>query len=74
MSLASEMFGICGSYCTHGGVCVLDGDHDGLHDSRYCKWSDSEAISKEQADELFDLEGTFKDIPSSIIEFVKTFT
>ena len=49
----------CTSYCTHGGSCVLEKDHDGLHDSRYCQWTDEEAISKEEANEIFLLEAKF---------------
>ena len=40
----------CWSYCTHGGVCELDAGHEGLHDSRYCTWTDDEAIDEEEAD------------------------
>lgn len=43
---------LCGSYCSHGGRCVLDGDHDGLHDSKYCTWTDAEALSREDADDV----------------------
>ena len=42
----------CDSHCEHGGVCVLDAGHDGLHDSEYCTWTDTEAIPKEDADNL----------------------
>ena len=43
----------CWSYCSHGGVCVLDADHEGLHDSEYCQWADAEALTKDAADALF---------------------
>lgn len=44
---------LCDSYCEHGGCCVLDAGHEGLHDSRYCKWSDSQALPKDEADALY---------------------
>lgn len=40
----------CETYCEHGGICELDKGHEGLHDSRYCQWTDNEAIGKEEAD------------------------
>ena len=43
----------CDSYCEHGGVCELDTGHDGQHDSRYCKWTDAEALDKADADAIF---------------------
>lgn len=43
---------LCKSYCSHGGRCVLDAGHDGLHDSRYCQWADAEALTREQADDV----------------------
>jgi hypothetical protein len=46
------MKGNCPACCSHGGVCVLDKGHLGLHDSRYCTWNDSEGLSKEEADAL----------------------
>lgn len=42
--------GMCVSHCEHGGVCILDLGHKGIHDSEYCQWTDQEAISKEEAD------------------------
>jgi hypothetical protein len=48
----------CSTYCSHGGVCTLSRGHDGLHDSRYCKWSDEEAISREEADEILSNKGS----------------
>ena len=42
----------CHSYCSHGGVCELNAGHDGLHDSRYCTWTDGEAVPKDQADAI----------------------
>jgi hypothetical protein len=59
----------CNSYCTHGGVCILDKNHEGQHDSRYCQWTDEEAISKEKADELFLLEARFHGV-ENIAEFI----
>ena len=41
----------CKTYCSHGGSCILKEDHEGLHDSEYCKWTDEESISKELANE-----------------------
>lgn len=46
------MASYCESFCSHGGVCALEPGHDGLHDSRYCTWTDDEAIDREAADEL----------------------
>lgn len=43
----------CVSYCSHGGVCILDAGHEGQHDSDYCQWGDSEALDKTTADALF---------------------
>jgi hypothetical protein len=34
------------------GVCVLDQGHEGLHDSRYCQWSDAEALTRDAADAI----------------------
>ena len=34
----------CISFCSHGGICELDAGHEGLHDSRFCTWTDDEAI------------------------------
>ena len=42
----------CWSYCSHGGVCVLDAGHEDLHNSNYCTWSDAESISREAADRI----------------------
>jgi hypothetical protein len=42
----------CRSYCEHGGVCILDEGHEGLHDSDYCQWDDEHALTKEAADAL----------------------
>jgi hypothetical protein len=44
--------GRCYSYCSHGGICVLDAGHVGLHDSAYCKWPDAQALTREAADAL----------------------
>lgn len=43
----------CGSCCEHGGVCVLLRGHQGDHDSRYCRWTDAEALPKDDADQIF---------------------
>lgn len=42
----------CKSYCSHGGVCVLEQGHKGKHDSRYCTWTDDEALTRAEADEV----------------------
>lgn len=42
----------CETYCSHGGVCELDADHEGLHDTRFCQFTDEEAITQEEADEI----------------------
>lgn len=42
----------CRSYCQHGGVCELAAGHEGLHDSRYCTWTDAESIAKDHADAI----------------------
>jgi hypothetical protein len=47
---------ICDSYCNHGGCCILPKNHIEKHDSRYCQWTDDEAISKEKANEIYLLE------------------
>jgi uncharacterized Fe-S cluster protein YjdI len=41
---------ICKSWCRHGGRCVLETGHTGLHDSRYCTWADTESLTRQQAD------------------------
>lgn len=60
----------CGSNCEHGGVCVLNLGHKGLHDSRYCQWREEYSVPREQADammrkhgypqELLDLENMLR--------------
>lgn len=42
----------CRTYCPHGGICVLDAGHEGLHSSDYCTWNDAESLSNEEADRL----------------------
>ena len=38
----------CGVRCSHGGVCILTTDHDGLHDADgHCVWP-VEAITEEE--------------------------
>jgi len=46
----AESVGMCTSHCEHGGVCILDAGHESTHDSEYCRWTNKEAISKEEAD------------------------
>ena len=43
----------CGRRCSHGGCCTLDGGHDGDHDTGFCTYSDDEALSDFDGDELF---------------------
>ena len=49
MSTSLRFLGACDSYCEHGGICILDLGHDGLHDSQYCQWENG--ISRAEADE-----------------------
>ena len=49
----------CMKYCPHGGVCMQEPNHDGLHstksplnDEEYCEWTDEECIPKQEADLL----------------------
>jgi len=42
----------CESYCSHGGRCELAPGHAGLHDSSYCTWTDADALTREQADDV----------------------
>lgn len=43
---------MCDSYCTHGGRCTKEPGHAGDHDTDYCTWTDAEALTREQADEV----------------------
>lgn len=43
---------LCESYCSHGGACPLPPGHEGRHDSGYCQWTDDEAITREQAQQI----------------------
>jgi len=45
---------ICGAYCPHGGVCLLEKGHEEYHDTGFCKFNDKEAIGKEEADAMLD--------------------
>ena len=40
--LESEMVkaGLCMVHCSHEGVCRLNREHLGPHDSGFCKWED----------------------------------
>jgi hypothetical protein len=40
----------CNSYCEHGGICMRERGHEGLHDSEYCQWDDAHALTEEDAD------------------------
>lgn len=42
----------CMTYCTHGGICELESGHDGLHDSSYCQWPDTQSATRRDADEI----------------------
>ena len=44
---------MCNSYCSHGGVCVLDAGHKGKHDSKWCQWTDEQAISEDDANQEY---------------------
>ena len=50
-------FGLCESNCSHGGCCDLDEGHAGDHYSKYCQWSDAEAISAVEADAMLIVAG-----------------
>ncbi len=43
---------LCDHYCNHGGVCMDQLDHEGLHNDGYHEWSSEESISKEVADRI----------------------
>lgn len=47
----------CESYCEHGGCCHLPRRHEGLHDSGYCQWDDDRALSKAEADAVYESKG-----------------
>ncbi len=50
----------CDNYCSHGGVCSLDNEHEGQHESwgfggpgvgtKYCSWDSKDSVSREEAD------------------------
>jgi len=40
----------CQQYCSHGGFCVLEKDHEEDHDSGFCQWAEPESLTKDQAD------------------------
>jgi len=54
----------CNSYCSHGGVCELEDGHEGQHDSRYCQWSDDEALDKDEADRRLMQKGREQGVPT----------
>ena len=43
----------CGANCPHGGCCVLDRGHGGLHDTRYCRFTDAQSLTDAAADALY---------------------
>jgi len=45
-------YNVCGSYCEHGGICILDDGHDGDHDSGYCTWTTAESPTQAEADTI----------------------
>lgn len=51
--MSNKLTSHCDHRCGHGGTCVLPLEHNGLHDSRYCQWTDEESIPKEEADLIF---------------------
>lgn len=51
-----EQAGMCNRYCSHGGVCIVDGPHE-THDTGRCTFSDAEAVSKVEADALMIAQG-----------------
>jgi hypothetical protein len=42
----------CNSFCSHGGVCTLELNHDGPHDSTYCTWTNDEQLTRAEADQV----------------------
>lgn len=50
-------FGLCDSNCEHGGCCALSDGHAGNHDSKYCQWTDAEAIPAVVADAMVTASG-----------------
>ena len=42
----------CPAYCPHGGICILDDKHDGLHTSGRCTWDSAESIDEATADAM----------------------
>ena len=46
----------CHSYCKHGGVCTLEPGHEGKHNSTYCDWTDEEALTRDQANDVLALD------------------
>ena len=65
----------CNSYCSHGGHCILELNHESNHYNVYCEWTDEEALSKEKADEIFRLESAYNGMPNlaELIIFLEDF-
>lgn len=57
----------CESYCEHGGVCVLSFGHKDKHNSGYCRWTDENALPKDEADALYIQKGGV--IAESMLKF-----
>ena len=56
------MASYCESFCSHGGVCTREPGHDGLHGSRYCTWTDDEALDRDAADEVLNMKPNGRDV------------
>jgi hypothetical protein len=66
---------MCTSYCSHGGRCELDPGHDGLHDSNYCTWTDTEGLTKAAADAVLatkDGGQDYLDTMDPVAEFIES--
>lgn len=62
--------GHCNSFCSHGGVCELDLDHGGLHDSGYCQWADAEALTRDAADAVLRARGAEGEAVADLWDFM----
>ena len=47
-----ELVWDCGRRCCHGGCCILPEGHEGNHDTEFCQFSEAEALSDEDGDNL----------------------
>mgnify|MGYP001613965037 CR=1 FL=1 len=62
----------CDNYCQHGGVCILDKDHSGLHDSHYCQWEESRG--KAEGDRIMCERAPGLGIPEALIDLLRQAT